>query len=195
MVWMDPNSPQNNPPPDQNENGIAGKPLYPSAKASGNVLETFQAANAVPTPPKKESPGAAVEALHRNSPLQNIRTYESDVAELMKNKSGSVSKIFTAQQNKKQDNRLSEIRRLQSEEEARRKKQSDNLIAEQRKAEKVVAEHIMQPQHIPGKAEHPNIPLPDFVPETPQAQIRHLSSEPGVIPSIPSEDSFGERAV
>ncbi len=60
------------------------------------TYETLQAANFTPAPKPKEDPAKAVEALHKGSPLQSIRTISNDIAE----KKTSVEQIILAEREK-----------------------------------------------------------------------------------------------
>jgi hypothetical protein len=81
----------------QNPGGIAGKPLQPTVNSTGNTYEALEAHNTIPDEPKPDN-HEAVAALHKEGSIKNIRTYESDIADLLKNKSGSVTKIAIAEQ-------------------------------------------------------------------------------------------------
>ncbi len=80
----------------RNPDGVAGKPLYPTAQASGNTLETLQAANTVPEQ-KKFDIKESIQELHTDKPIQNLRTFQSDIADAVQHKEASVVKIAAAE--------------------------------------------------------------------------------------------------
>ncbi len=88
--------------PPQNANGIAGKPLYETADANGHVYESLQASNTTQKDlvPPPAQPKASVE-LHKEGVLPNLRTYQSDIADAVKDTSGSVVKVAVAQAQKR----------------------------------------------------------------------------------------------
>ncbi len=86
--------------PPKNANGIAGKPLYPSATSHGHVFDSFNASN-VPAPTlEKPNPAETIAHLHQEKPIAHIRTLESDIAEAVKNKKTSVVHIAVSEQQK-----------------------------------------------------------------------------------------------
>jgi hypothetical protein len=89
----DPRTDQQN---DPQKNGIAG---YHEAevKMSGNAYETLQANNAPVPGPEKHTIQESIDLLHKDGPLQNLRTYQSDVADAVKKKDVSQMKMATGQ--------------------------------------------------------------------------------------------------
>jgi hypothetical protein len=83
-----------------NPNGVAGKPLYPTADANGNVFESFEAANAPQTPVQKPTLQDSITELHKPLEIQNLRTYQSDVAEAVRNQGATIVKIAVAEKQK-----------------------------------------------------------------------------------------------
>ncbi len=84
----------------KNANGIAGKPLYPSATSHGHVFDSFNASN-VPAPIlEKPNPAETIANLHQEKPIAHIRTLESDIAEAVKAKKTSVVHIAVTEQQK-----------------------------------------------------------------------------------------------
>lgn len=86
----------------QNPNGIAGKPMETTADANGNVYESLQAANAVPAPKEKPNLQDEIEHLHKETPIPRLRTYESDIADAIRNEESSIIKIAVAEKKREQ---------------------------------------------------------------------------------------------
>ncbi|MES2436458.1 MAG: hypothetical protein V4519_00425 [Patescibacteria group bacterium] len=83
-----------------NANGIAGKPLYPTIDADTNVLKSFNAANEADVPLPKPTIQDSIDTLHKPAELQNLRTYQSDVAEAVRKQGATVVKIAVAEKQK-----------------------------------------------------------------------------------------------
>jgi hypothetical protein len=64
-----------------NPSGIAGKPEeYSYIENPGKTVETINATNTLVSDVVKEDPQKAIDALHKETPIQNFRTIETDVA-------------------------------------------------------------------------------------------------------------------
>ncbi len=81
----------------QNPNGIAGKPLYPTVDVNGNALNTLEASNVIPQAPHA-SIHDSIEDLHSEHIIKNLRTYQSDIAEVVTQNNVSVTKVAVAEQ-------------------------------------------------------------------------------------------------
>ncbi|MCC2630914.1 MAG: protein of unknown function with transrane region [Candidatus Paceibacter sp.] len=75
---------------------IAGKPP-PYLDANGNTAATIEAANTLVSDVQKEDPQRAVDALHKEAPIQQFRTIQTDVADAAKQKHTTVSEIYEKQ--------------------------------------------------------------------------------------------------
>jgi hypothetical protein len=84
----------------RNENGIAGAPMDPQIKSSGNVETTLEAANEAPRVAPKEDIQDSIDRLHNDDAIPHLRTYESDIADALKKKNTSVASIAAAEQEK-----------------------------------------------------------------------------------------------
>lgn len=80
--------------------GIAGKSLQPTAKANGNAYKSFEAATTIQLPQNKNTIQDSIDALHNKNELKTIRTFQSDIAEAVKQKGTSVATIAIAEQKK-----------------------------------------------------------------------------------------------
>jgi hypothetical protein len=100
-VHLDPVVPEKKPviedAPPLNPIGIAGKP-EPYIQSTGNTAKSLEATNKVISEFKKEDPQKAVDALHKEEPLERMRTIQTDVAEAEKHHTPTVADIITAQQ-------------------------------------------------------------------------------------------------
>lgn len=96
----------------KNENGIAGKPLYPTASTPGHAFDSFQASNA-PAPFVEKPPQKPSATLPKKDAMYRLRTFESDVADAVKNNQASVVKMVVAEKERKQET-IVESRRVES---------------------------------------------------------------------------------
>lgn len=83
-----------------NPNGVAGKPLEPQVAPNRNAFNSLQAAVAPLAQPEKYNIQHSIDELHKEGPIQQLRTYESDIAELVKHKEVTPSKVVIEQQKK-----------------------------------------------------------------------------------------------
>jgi hypothetical protein len=91
---MDSESPQNN--------DVGGKSSEPTVETDGNVYKSYQAANAAPPGKLSDDEKKDITEIHNEKIVQPLRTYESDVADLLRKKETSVIKIATAQKKKEE---------------------------------------------------------------------------------------------
>ncbi len=86
----------------ENPNGVAGKPLNPQVTPNHNAYDSLQAANEPLAQPEKYNIQKSIDELHNQGPIQQLRTYESDVADAMKSTHATVAKVVIAQQKKEE---------------------------------------------------------------------------------------------
>ena len=90
-------NPKFNPDGTPFNNGIAGKPLAPVLDAQGHTYDALKAAQEQAAPLPKPDFQESVDEFHNTNPLQTLRTYESDIADVVKSKQVSTIKIAVAE--------------------------------------------------------------------------------------------------
>jgi hypothetical protein len=83
----------------KNPLNIAGKP-EPHIEVQGTTAKAVEATNTIVSNVVKEDPQKAVDALHKETPIQQFRTIQSDVASVAQEKKSTVQEFIAAEQQK-----------------------------------------------------------------------------------------------